>query len=346
MSKVLVTGGAGYIGSVLVKDLIQEGYDVRVFDKFIFGKESLTGLENRIEMVQGDIRDFKPEILDKVSYIIHLAGFSNDPMAFYNPEANNQINTSGTRKLAEEASKSGIKRFTYASSASIYDKGLRGSNELQTEKSGVEPKAPYSISKYEGERELLKVMENNPDFSPVILRQGTIYGHSPRMRFDLVVNTFAKEAFKTGRLKVFCGGTQWRPLVDIKDVARAHIECLKAPEEKVKGEIFNVVQDNYQVWDIAHRTKWALKGIVNVDIDIDYQDDRVDRSYRISGEKLGEVLGFKYKRGVEESIRDIAMKIKEGVYGENLDNPSFNNIEWIKLLTEMKKKLDGIGNVF
>lgn len=344
MSKILVTGGGGYIGSILVKELVDKGYGVKVFDKFYFGKEPLKNLEKRIEIEQGDIRNFDKRTLKDVDAIVHLAGLSNDPMAQYNPEANIKINAEGTRNLAKACAEEGINRFTYASSASIYDKGLQDNDadELKNEETKVSPRAPYSVSKYEGEKALLKIMKEYPNFSPIILRQGTVYGHSPRMRFDLVVNTFTKEAFRTGKLNVFCGGSQWRPLIDVKDVARAHIACIQAREDKVKGEVFNLIHDNYRVLDIAHRVKNVLRGVKEVSIDVDYEQNRMDRSYRISGKKIEEKIGFKPKVSIEESVEEIVEKIQNKEFLD-FNNPIYYNIKWIELLSDMEKRIKEIG---
>lgn len=353
MSKVLVTGGTGYIGSVLVRDLVQRGYSTRIFDKLYFGKEHLGDLVKRVEVIQGDLRDFDKGVADRVlegvSSVIHLAGFSNDPMADYSPEANMAVNTEGTRILAEACAERGTKKFIFGSSASIYDRGTRSSEEIQDENSPVEPKAAYSISKFEAEKALLKIMEAHPDFCPVILRKGTIFGYSPRMRFDLVVNTFVKEAFLKGKLNVFCGGTQWRPLIDVTDVASAYSTCLEADADKVRGEIFNVVQGNYQVWDVAHRIKSALvenKLLPNLDVNIDYKDDRIDRSYQISGRKLEDRLGFRYKGTIEEAAFDIGERISKGqIPVETLRDPKYYNIAWMEKLSWWEKTLKEIGKV-
>src|SRR3989344_9160429 len=292
--KVLVTGGAGYIGSVMVSELLQKGYAVKVFDKLYFGREHLekSGYGSRIELIQGDMRKMDKNILDDVGAVIHMAGLSNDPTAEFNPQANKQINQEGTRILAMACIDKGISKFTYASTASIYDKGLRENNILLDENSAVEPIAAYSESKYGGQRALIELMNKDKNFSPVILRQGTVYGESPRMRYDLVANTMVKNSFAEGRIKVFCGGLQWRPLVDVKDVARAHIACLEAKLEDVRGEIFNVVYDNYQMIDLAHRVKESLRDIQATEVDVDYSGGRIDRSYRISNDKIEQKLKF------------------------------------------------------
>ena len=240
MSKILVTGGAGYIGCVLVEELLKKCYDVRVLDTFYFGKDPLNNLsegfeniEDRVDILQKDIRHTTKKDLDGISCVVHLAGFSNDPTAEYRPDLNNSINIDGTEIIAKICREKGIKKLTYASSASIYDQGMEflGKEELLDESSKVNPKAAYSVSKYAGEQILLE-LAGKKKFSPVILRQGTVYGFSHRMRYDLVVNTFVKNAFKKGIITLDNGGEMYRPIVNVRDVARAHIACLEALKKK------------------------------------------------------------------------------------------------------------------
>lgn len=190
-------------------------------------------------------------------------------------------------------------------------------------------------------------MSENKDFCPVILRQGTVYGLSPRMRYDLVVNVLVKKAFETGRMTAFCGGSQWRPLVDVKDVARAHVACLEAEDEKVRGQIYNVVYENFQILDLAHRIKSAIKDIVPVEIDVDYDDARFDRSYKISNVKFKEALRFDYGSPVEDSARRIALHIKghldDGGKIGDLDHPRYYNIKWMEHLVDMEQRLKDMG---
>jgi len=343
--KVLVTGGAGYIGSVLVKELLDRGYSVRVFDKFYFGREGLKSVEKKIEMVQGDLRNFNESILDGVGAVIHLGGFSNDPMAEFNPKFNDEVNATATKLLAEACVHKGISRFTYASSASIYDRGLKGSDREQMEDEEVEPKYAYSVSKYKGEQYLREIMKTAPKFCPVILRQGTVFGYSPRMRYDLVVNTFVKDAMKKGRLTAFCGGVAWRPLVSVKDVAKAHILAMESKEDVVKGQTFNISLDNFQVWDIAHRVKETFKGIKQIEVDIDYSPDRMDRSYKLSNKKSENILGLRYTVSIESSVREMIEKISAGLAAD-FDNPAHYNIRWLEQLKEVEDKVKSMGGVF
>lgn len=350
--KVLVTGGCGYIGSVLIGELLSKGYAVKVFDKLYFGKEHIekANFGTRIEFKQGDLRNFDESLLNDVQAVIHLAGLSNDPMAEFNPKANKEMNTNATRSLALACINKGVNKLIYASSASVYDKGLQADDIFQDEKSPVEPLAAYSISKYEGEKELLDLAKEHKEFSPTILRQGTVYGISPRMRYDLVINTMVKNAFLTGRIQVFCGGMQWRPLVDVKDVARAHIACLEANENLVKGEIFNVTLDNFRIIDVAHRIKEAIKEICPVEVDVDYSPGRIDRSYRISNKKIEDVLGFRHRVTIEQSAKEIAKNIKnhldKGGKLIDLEHPRYYNIKWLEHLVEMEKRLKEMDSVF
>src|ERR1039458_3434398 len=227
---ILVVGGAGYLGCVLVEELLNRGYAVTVFDRLFFGDEGLRRFRDRVRLLTGDIRSMPPAVMEGVSAIINLAGLSNDPTAEYNPEANHQMNTVATRTLAEMAKKAGVKRYIFASSCSIYDVGIVDEERdvLLNEESPVQPRAAYGVSKLAGERELLALCDK--DFSPVILRMGTLFGFSPRMRYDLVVNTFVKDAFLKGAMTLHYGGQMWRPLVDVRDAARAYVMALEAPD--------------------------------------------------------------------------------------------------------------------
>jgi nucleoside-diphosphate-sugar epimerase len=338
--KILVTGGGGYIGTVLAEELLEKGYSVRLVDTFYWGMDPLNNIKDKVEIVQADIRDMGPEVLKGVSAVIHQAGLSNDPMAEFNPEANFAINTEATIRIAKMCKENGVKRFTFASSGSIYDKGLLADDHLQNEESEVSPKAAYSLSKFKAEKELEKLADKN--FCPVIMRQGTVFGFSPRMRYDLVVNTMLKSAMLSNKLIVFCGGEQWRPLVDIRDVALAHIAAIEAEEDLVCGQTFNLVFKNYRVLELAHWIQKSLretKGI-SPEIEVDYTP-RKDRSYRVSGDKIKTILNWEPKISVEESIKDMITKIDEYGY-TNYAHPKYYNIEWMKMLSEisaMTKKL-------
>lgn len=339
---ILVTGGAGYIGCIAVRQLLDKGEAVRVYDKLYFGDEGLAEVRDTIELVQGDIRSFDPAVLDGCDAVLHLAGLSNDPTAEFNPKANEEINTHGTEVVATACKTAGIKRFINASTCSIYDLGFYAPDFLRDEESEVKPRAAYAVSNYEAERILLAMADDR--FCPVILRQGTVYGWSPRMRYDLVVNTFMRDAIGKGSLTVHAGGEMWRPLVDVTDLCRVYIACVEAPDEKVHGKIFNVVGKNYRILELAHWVREALKPVKKVEIEVDYTTYKT-RSYRVSGERIQSVLGVKPLVGVKESVEQMLRQVEE--YKQmDLYNPRYYNIEWMTLLSDMESTLKRIGGVF
>lgn len=345
MKKVLVVGGAGYVGSVLVRELLERGFAVKVFDRLYFGDHGLREIKDKIQLEVGDMRTISEYILEDVDSVINLGGLSNDPTAEYNPKANYEMNTIATEKLARICKKMGIKRHLFASSCSIYDIGT--SNEAQDvvfdESSAVNPKAAYSRSKYDAENILLEMADE--DFCPVILRKGTIYGFSPRMRYDLVVNTFVSNVLRYGYLTVFFGGEMWRPLIDVIDVAKAYILCLRADEDKVKGQIFNLVYKNFRISELGLRVREVLRSAgINCDIKVDYKYKGV-RSYRVSGKKIQTVLNFTPTISVEDSVRDMLEKIKAYGYVD-FDNPIYYNIRWMKLLEQARDVIKITGSVF
>ncbi len=343
--KVLVVGGAGYIGCVLVPELLERGYAVKVFDRMYYGDHGLQTVSDRIEVEVGDIRTMSLATLQDVAAVINLSGLSNDPTAEYNPKANYEMNTVATEKLAHLCKQAGVRRFLFASSCSIYDigEGNEDQDVLLDETAPVDPKAAYSRSKYEAEQTLLGLADEQ--FCPVILRKGTVYGFSPRMRYDLVVNTFVKDAFSRGRITPFSGGEMWRPMVEVRDVAKAYIICLQAPEKKVAGQIFNVVHRNFRISELALRVREGLRQAgVAAEITPDYRYKGV-RNYRVSGKKLERALDYRPTIAVEESVVDMVERVRRGGFTE-FDNPRYYNIRWMKLLEEADHIIDITGTVF
>lgn len=339
--KVLVVGGAGYVGSVLVEELVCQGYEVRVLDRMYFGDVGLQLVKDSIEVVVGDMRSFQPEVLDGIDAVINVGGLSNDPCSEYNPEANHQMNVVATLRLARECWNRGIERFIFASTCSIYDSGLsEGCDIVQDEYAIVKPEFAYSLSKYEAERGLLDMAVRK--FCPVILRKGTIYGYSPRMRYDLVVNTFVAHALSKGYITVFNGGEMWRPLIDIRDVARAYIACIEADADKVRGQIFNISYKNYRISELALRVRQSLLEVgIDVGIKADYRDMPM-RSYRVCTDKVRNTLGFVPEFPVELSVKCIVSKVAGG----DFSHPRYYNIKWMKLLEETRSIIDVTGGVF
>jgi nucleoside-diphosphate-sugar epimerase len=233
----------------------------------------------------------------------------------------------------------------FASSCSIYDRGVGNDHNdvIQDEDTPVSPKAAYSSSKREAEKILLEMTDD--DFCPVILRKGTIYGFSHRMRYDLVVNTFVKFALSQGYLSLHYGGEIWRPLVDVRDVARAYILALQAEEDEIKGQIFNVSHRNYRISELALRVREALRQTgIDPEVRADYGYRGV-RSYRVSTKKIEHMLGFRPKVSIEESVADMVEKVQR--YGYNdFDNPRYYNIRWMRLLEEAQRIIEITGSVF
>jgi nucleoside-diphosphate-sugar epimerase len=328
--RLLITGGAGYIGSVLVPRLLEIGDEVIVFDKLYFGDEGLAATRERVQVVRGDVRAFEPDLLEGVQAVIHLAGLSNDPSADYNPTANATINAMGTERVARACLEHGVRRFVFASTCSVYY--TRGaSDDLKTEESPVAPTAFYPQGKWLAERKVLELA--GPSFTPVVLRLGTVFGLSPRMRYDLVVNTFVRDAWRHGRLTVHAGGEVWRPLVHVRDVADALMTATYAPRPQAEGQVFNVVHKNYWIQSLAHWVKKVLEPKAKIEIDIDYAGQSEARGYRVSMEKAQAQLGFRAERGITVAVREIWEALERGRYTD-FDNPIYYNIRWMEQLPE------------
>lgn len=345
MSKILVVGGAGYVGSVLVEELLERGYAVKILDRLYYGEDGLRGIRDRVELVKADMRSIGPDVLDGIDAVVNVGGLSNDPTAEYNPRANHEMNTLAAAKLADFCKGRGVRRYVFASTCSIYDRGVANDQDdvVQDETSVVSPKAAYSSSKYNAERALLDMADD--EFCPVILRKGTVYGFSRRMRYDLVVNTFVKDALSQGALSLHCGGEMWRPLVDVHDVARAYVACLQADEADVRGQIFNVSFQNVRISELALRVREALRTVgVEVDVRPDYGYRGV-RSYRVSARKIERVLDMRPKVTIEEAAADMVKNIRAYDYTD-FDNPKYYNIRWMRLLEEAHEVIQVTGSVF
>ena len=342
---VLIVGGAGYLGSVLVEELLARGYSVRVFDRLFFGEVGLRNVIDRVSLISGDMRCMDPSVLKDVQTVINLGGLSNDPTAEYNPDANFQMNTSANESLARMAKENGVQRFVFASTCSIYDFGVidQERDVLLTEESPVGPRAAYARSKLEGEAAMLRLADD--DFCPVILRMATLFGFSPRMRYDLVVNTFVKDSLSRGYMTLHYGGQIWRPLLEVRDAARAYITAIEADRALVDSEVFNVVEGNYRISELALRVRDALKETgVQTELRTDFEYSGV-RNYRVSGKKISNVLNYKPVVSVEESVKRIVDQI--GPCGCNdFENDRYYNIRWMKLLDEVHEIIKITGTVF
>src|SRR5947209_4305689 len=301
---ILVAGGAGYIGCVLVPKLLERGYRVRVLDRLFFGDEGLNEVRDQIELLVGDVRELPSGALDGVDGVINLSGLSNDPTAEFRPEANWQMNAVATETLGRACLERGISRYVFASSCSLYDglpPGMHG------EDADIQPRAAYATSKRYGEERLLEMADEG--LCPVILRNGTVYGWSPRMRFDLVVNTFVKDALLSGTLQLHGGGWMWRPLVDIRDCADAMIAAYEAPAEMVRGEIFNVVHSNYQIRELAMIVAGSVQ-LAGRSVTLEEVPAlQLNRNYECANAKLSTTLGFIPRRAVLGAVSELLARI-------------------------------------
>ena len=328
-SPILIVGGGGYIGSVLVEELLKRGKKVRVFDKFIYNKSVFKGIRNvkNLELIEGDISDIYALTLavKDTKAIVHLAGIVGDPAAKIDEKLTRHVNIASTRLLKETAKAFGVEKFIFASSCSVY--GL--TNKLQDEKSKPKPISLYAKTKVDSERELLS--DSADTFHPIVLRFATVFGHSRKPRFDLVANLFTAEAYHKKNITVY-GGSQWRPFVHVRDIAKAIIMILESPNEKVSRKIFNVGDDNhnYKIEDLA---KIIINVIEDSRIKINLVGKRKDkRDYRVSFKKISEELGFSASITVERGIKEIYKNFQDKKYKKTYKDPFYVNSEMTKEL--------------
>jgi nucleoside-diphosphate-sugar epimerase len=315
---VLVTGGAGFIGAVLVPMLLERGHQVRVVDSGMFG---LDHVPKEAQLIKGNILAFNRQWLKSIDAVIHLAALSNDPMAAFSPIMNYILNASGATLVAEEAKLAGIHRFIFGSTCSVY--GF-ADDKLIDESFVPHPSFPYAISKLMAERGLACLAGDQ--FKVIILRKGTVVGWSPRMRFDLVTNSMVKSVIRDGKIIVH-NPRLWRPLLDVLDAARAYIRALEA-DDSVAGT-FNIAGDNYSIGVLGMVVKETLSEL-GISSTIETHDREDFRSYRVSTERARTILGFEPSITMPETIR----RIVRGIYDSgiiNLDDPKYYNIEQLKL---------------
>jgi nucleoside-diphosphate-sugar epimerase len=306
-------------------------------DKLIFGDEGLLDCRDCVELTRLDIRAVGPEHVHGTDTIIHLAGLSNDPTAQFNPDANKSINLDATLRLAQIGKQCGVRQFVFASSCSVYY-SERVDPEIRDEAHPVEPIAPYSWSKREAEIGLLDLADAS--FCPTVLRMGTVFGHSPRMRYDLVVNTFTRDAFTKQRLSIHAGGRMWRPLLHIDDAVRAYKAVLAADEDSMRGQIFNVLTCNCQVLTIAHEVRRVLEKERGIRLELDIQQVGIPRSYRVAGGKFRETIGVKQTGSISDAVLEMWDLMGTGI---DLENPIYDNIRWFELLCDMERRLGLMG---
>jgi nucleoside-diphosphate-sugar epimerase len=331
---VLVTGGAGYIGSVLTRRLLDRGYRVRILDRLYWGRGPIGEILDHVELIDADVRDMPTTALDGVDAVIHLAGLSNDPTAEYDPQANWQMNAVATETLGRNCVDRDVERLVFASSCSLYDGMPPG---MHDETAAIKPRGAYATSKRFGEESLIALADQG--LCPVMLRNGTVYGYSPRMRFDLVVNTFVKDALLRGQLSLHGGGWMWRPLVDVRDVSDAMIAAMEAPAELVRGEIFNVLHSNYQIRELAMLVAGSVQLLGRSVTLREEPAPRLTRDYECSNTKLASRLGFQPSHSVVEAIDGILASV-DVEDKTMLTDPRHYNIRWLELLSEVMPQID------
>lgn len=306
--RVLVTGGAGYIGSVVTADLAASGFDVTVLDKLIYGAESLLGLTalNGIRLVQGDVRarDVVADVMTGIDVVIHLAAIVGEPACSIDEKQARDINFHGTRVILDAAETARVKHFIYVSTCSNY--GVSAPNVLADEDAPLKPLSMYAESKVESE---LLVLQKSDGIATTVLRLGTICGLSPRMRFDLLVSDMARCAALGRPIDIFAPDA-WRPFLHVRDAARVLRACLGAPVEKIGGRVLNVVGENIQkvgLGQLVHRH------FPNARVEVTSKLPDL-RDYRVSADRIAGLLGFRPAFTVENALLETANAVANGVF--------------------------------
>jgi nucleoside-diphosphate-sugar epimerase len=333
---VLVTGAGGYIGSILVPKLIKEDYQVRAIDRFFFGEDKLEKHKN-LEVVKEDTRRLKPKHFENVDYVIDLAALSNDSSGDLFKEVTFQINYLARVNAAKMAKKLGTKRYILPSSCSIY--GFQ--ENIVNETSPTNPLTTYAKANESAEKGVLLLADEN--FIVTVIRQSTVFGYSPRMRFDLAINGMVYGAFKTGKIPLMRDGEQYRPLVHIQDTTDVMCLLLEIDQDKINGEIFNVGrnENNYQLKRLAKEIKDALP----INVDIEWYGDPDRRSYQVNFDKIEKILGWKAKWSASDGTKEIFEKIKKGELDKT---PETITLQWYKELIkwhEIIKNVEMYGGI-
>ena len=318
MSKVFITGGAGYVGAVMVPHLLEKGYEVTVLDLMIYGEHVLQKHEN-LNAVKGDIRDqnLLKKLIPGHDVVIHLACISNDPSFEMNPVLGKSINLDAFRPLVDISKKSNVKRFFYASSSSVY--GIKDEPNVHEEME-LEPLTDYSIFKADCEKILSEYQSE--DFTTATIRPATVCGYSPRQRLDVVVNILTNLAYHKREISIF-GGDQLRPNIHIKDMVEAYMVLLSAPKEKIAGQIYNAGYENHSVKDIAE----TVKKTVGEDVKLVTSHSDDNRSYHISSNKIQTDLGFVAKHTIRDAVEDLCLAFDNNLLPNSLDDEMYFNIK-------------------
>ena len=320
----MVTGGAGYVGAVLVPYLLEKGYSVTVLDLMIYGEDVLPSHPN-LTSVKGDIRDqaILRHLMPGHDAVLHLACISNDPSFNLNPDLGKSINLDAFRPLVEISKNSGVDRFIYASSSSVY--GIKDEPNVHEEMK-LEPLTDYSQFKADCEKILAEYQSD--DFTTVTIRPATVCGYSPRQRLDVVVNILTNLAYHKREISVF-GGDQLRPNIHIADMVEAYLVLLKAPKEKIAGKIFNAGYENQPVTQLAE----TVQSVVGQDVKLVTTPSDDNRSYHISSQKIRAELGFEATHTIREAVEDLCAAFDNNLLSDSLENEMYYNIKRMQNLS-------------
>jgi len=328
LKNVFVTGGAGYVGNLLVPQLLEDGHNVTVYDIMYFGKDTLPLDHPNLTVIEGDIRDTAKlgKACEGMDAVIHLACISNDPSFELDESLSTSINYDCFEPMVVAAKEAGVKRFIYASTSSVY--GVSDAPEVRED----HPLVPLThYNRFKGMCEPLLFKHQGPDFTCVTIRPSTVCGYSPRTRLDLTVNILTNHAVNKGKITVF-GGDQYRPNLHIKDMVRLYQTMLALPAEKIAGETFNVGYRNLSVMEIAQQVKKVVEEeypeLGDIEIVRTPSDD--NRSYRVTSDKIKDALGFEPIFTVEDAIRDLCTAFRDGKLPDSFDNPWYYNVKQLQ----------------
>jgi len=335
-NKILITGHDGYIGSVMTPHLQGAGYDVTGLDTGYFSECTLVPGGGTMKVIKKDLRDLTAKDLEGFDAVVHLAALSNDPIGNLNDSWTEDINFHASVKLAELARSAGVQRFLFSSSCIMYG---AANTEVVTEESPLDPKTEYARSKVKAEASITKLTA--PGFSPVFLRNGTIYGVSPRMRFDTVFNDLLGMAATTGKVMVYSDGKPWRPVIHVQDVARMFEAALAAPVEKIHNQAFNAGANalNHQIIELANI---AVKTVPGCKLEVVAKSGADQRTYKADFGKFAKTFpDFKFKWNAVTGAQELYEAFKRvGLKHEDFVDKKFTRLKWLRYLLD-SKKLDG-----